>query len=84
VDWVSLAWMWGFVAALALIGILWIGQYRTTLKRNIAGLYPIDSWGAYVTENARPASLFFLVLSLGLTLFAAVIIAGHLIWGQIF
>ena len=84
VDWISLAWMWGFVIALSLITILWIGQYRTTLKRSIAGLYPIDAWGTYVSESARPASLFFLVLTLGLTLFAAVLIAGHLIWGQIF
>jgi hypothetical protein len=84
VDWVSLAWMWGFVIALVLIGILWIRQYRTTVQRGVAGLYPVDSWGPYVTEVARPSSLFFLVLSLGLTLFAAVLIAGHLIWGQIF
>ena len=48
------------------------------------GLYPVDRWGEYVTEQARPASPFFLVLTLGLTLFAAVIIVGHLIWGQIF
>jgi hypothetical protein len=83
VDWVSLAWMWGFVIALTLIGLLWIRQYRTTLKR-MDGLYPVDSWGTYVSETARPSSLFFLVLTLGLTLFAAVLIIGHLVWGQIF
>ena len=45
VDWVSLAWMWGFVLAMTLILILWVMQYRTTLKRNVAGLYPVDRWG---------------------------------------
>ena len=28
VDWVSLAWLWGFLVALALIAIWWIWQYR--------------------------------------------------------
>jgi hypothetical protein len=84
VDWISLAWMWGFVVAMTLILILWVMQYRTTLKRNVAGLYPVDSWGNYVSEAARPSSLFFLVLTLGLTVFAAVLIIGHLVWGQIF
>jgi hypothetical protein len=84
VDWISLAWMWGFMIALALIGIMWIGQYRTTLRRGIAGLYPVDAWGTYVSEIARPASFFFVLLTLGLTLFAAVLIVGHLVWGQIF
>ena len=64
VDWVSLAWMWGFVLAMTLILILWVMQYRTTLKRKAAGLYPVDSWGNYVSEAARPSSLFFLVLDL--------------------
>ena len=47
-------------------------------------LYPVDRFGNYVSEEARPSSPFFLVLTLGLTLFAAVLIIGHLIWGQIF
>jgi hypothetical protein len=86
VDWVSLAWMWGFVAALTVLALLWVWQYRTTLARGPGrgGLYPIDRFGSYVAEEARPVSPFFLVLTLGLTLFAAVIVVGHLIWGQIF
>jgi hypothetical protein len=84
VDWWSLAWMWGFVISMTVILILWVMQYRTTLKRNIAGLYPVDAWGTYVSETARPSSLFFLVLALGLSLFAAAIIIGHIVWGQIF
>lgn len=82
VDWVSLAWMWGFVVSMALILILWVLQYRTTLRRG--GLYPVDRWGTYVSEVARPASLFFILLTLGLSVFAAVLIVGHLVWGQIF
>jgi hypothetical protein len=84
VDWVSLAWMWGFVIALTLIGILWVRQYRTTLRRGAGNLYPVDNWGTFVSETARPSSLFFLVLTLGLTLFAAAIIIMHLVRGQIF
>jgi hypothetical protein len=82
VDWVSLAWMWGFVAALSLTLVWWIWQYRTTKSRT--ALYPVDRWGDFVTEMASPASLFFVILSLGLTAFAVVLIAGHLISGQIF
>ena len=54
VDWVSLAWMWGFVVALSVTLIWWIWQYRTTMRR--VGLYPVDTLGQhYVTELARPA-----------------------------
>jgi hypothetical protein len=74
--------MWGFVVSMALILILWVLQYRTTLRRG--GLYPVDRWGTYVSEVARPASLFFILLTLGLSVFAAVLIVGHLVWGQIF
>ena len=81
VDWFSLAWMWGFVLALSLILIWWLSQYRTSRRHD---LYPVDRWGTYVSELASPASLFFVVLSIGLTLFAVALIAGHLIWGQIF
>jgi hypothetical protein len=82
VDWVSLAWMWGFVVALGLTLILWLWQYRTSRTRT--SLYPVDRWGNYVTELASPASLFFILLTLGLTAFAVVLIVGHLISGQIF
>ena len=43
VDWMSLAWMWGFVAALVLILLWWVGQYRTT--RHKERIYPVDTWG---------------------------------------
>ncbi|HMJ00348.1 MAG TPA: hypothetical protein VK488_10985 [Gaiellaceae bacterium] len=85
VDWISLAWMWGFVVAISVSLIWWIWSYRTTLRR--VGLYPIDQWGeqgSYVTEIARPASRFFVVFTIGVTVFAIFLIAGHLIWGQVF
>jgi hypothetical protein len=82
VDWMSLAWLWGFAIALTVILLIWIWQYRTTRQRG--GVYPIDSFGGYTTELAGPASKFFLLLTLILTAFATVLIAGHLIWGQKF
>jgi hypothetical protein len=82
VDWLGLAWMWGFVAALALILILWVWQYRST--RNRSGLYPVDSWGGFTTELARPASLFFVLFTAIVVGFAVVLIVGHLVNGQLF
>jgi hypothetical protein len=82
VDWVSLSWLWGFVAALCLIVLLWIRQYRSTRQRG--GLYSTDTWSGYASELAGPATFFFLVFSAFLVAFAVVLIAGHLIWGQKF
>ena len=82
VDWLSLAWMWGFVAALSFVILLWIWQYRTTRQRT--GVYPVDSFGGFTTELARPATFFFLVFSAMITAFAVVLIVGHLVWGQKF
>jgi len=70
------------VVALSLTLLFWVWQYRTSHRR--AGLYPVDRWGNYVSELATPTSLFFIVLTIGLTAFAVVLIAGHLIWGQVF
>jgi hypothetical protein len=82
VDWVSLAWMWGFVAVLNLVLLLWIWQYRTTRQRT--GVYPVDNFGGYTTELAGPATFFFLVFSAIVTAFAVVLIVGHIVWGQKF
>lgn len=82
VDWMSLAWMWGFVVVLSLGIIWWIWQYRTTRQRT--GIYPVDSFGGYTTELAGPATLFFLLITLVLTGFAVALIVGHLVWGQKF
>ena len=82
VDWVSLAWMWGFVAALSFVILLWIWQYRSTRQRT--GVYPVDSFGGFTTELAGPATLFFLLLSAIVTAFAVVLIVGHIVWGQKF
>jgi phosphoglycerol transferase MdoB-like AlkP superfamily enzyme len=82
VNWMALAWMWGFVVVLSIAIIWWIWQYRTTRQRT--GIYPIDSFGGYTTELAGPSTLFFLLLSLIIAAFAVALIAGHLIWGQKF
>ena len=81
VDWMSLSWLWGFVIVMAVATLLWIWQYRTTRQR---GVYPVDRFGGYTTELAGPATLFYLLLTAFLTLFAAAIIVGHLVWGQKF
>jgi len=80
-DWMSLSWLWGFVIVMAVATLLWIWQYRTTRQR---GVYPVDRFGGYTTELAGPATLFYLLLTAFLTLFAAAIIVGHLVWGQKF
>jgi hypothetical protein len=82
VDWMSLAWLWGFVIVLVLALILWVWQYRTTRQRT--GIYPVDSFGGYTSELAGPATLFFILLTIVLTAFAVVLIVGHLVWGQKF
>ena len=82
VDWMSLAWLWGFVLVLALVLVWWIWQYRTTRQRT--GIYPVDSFGGFTTELAGPATLFFLLLTMILTAFAVALIVGHIVWGQKF
>jgi hypothetical protein len=71
VDWLSLAWLWGFVVALSVILLWWIWQYRTT--RHKMGVYPVDSWSGFTTELAGPASFFFVLFPI-----------GHLVNGQMF
>lgn len=82
VDWMSLAWLWGFVLIIVLALLLWVWQYRTTRQR--PGIYPVDSFGGYATELAGPSTFFFIGLSVFLTLFAAALIVGHIVWGQKF
>jgi hypothetical protein len=82
VHWLDLAWLWGFLLVLVLAILWWVGQYRTTRQRH--GIYPIDSFGGYTTEMARPSTRFFILLTLVLTGWAVAIIVGHLVWGQKF
>jgi hypothetical protein len=82
VNWLALSWFWGFVAALALILIFWIWQYRTTRQKT--GIYPIDSWSGYTSELAGPASLFLILFCAILTGLSVAIIVGHIVYGQIF
>ena len=81
VDWLSLAWLWGFVAALALVLLLWVRQYRTTRQK---GIYLVDTWSGFTSELAGPATRFFLLLTAILVGFAIALIVGHLVNGQIF
>ena len=80
VHWLDLAWLWGFLIALALATLLWIWQYRTTRQR----IYPVDTFGGYTSELAGPSTLFFLLFVVLLTGWAVVLIVGHLVWGQKF
>ncbi len=80
VRWIDLAWLWGFVIVLSVVLLLWVWQYRTTRQ---GGIYPVDEFGE-TTELAGPATFFFLFLTVIITAFAAVLIIGHLIWGQKF
>src|SRR5438093_8536963 len=60
VRWLDLAWLWGFAIALAAVLLWWIWQYRTTRQR----IYEVDTFGGYTSEVARPATSFFVLLSL--------------------
>ena len=52
VDWLSLAWLWGFVIVLSVVLLLWVRQYRSTRQR--AGIYPLDRFGGWTSETAGP------------------------------
>lgn len=82
VDWLSLAWLWGFIIVLTVAAGLWVRQYRTTRTRT--GIYPVDRFGGGTSEAAGPATVFFLILTAFLTAFAVVMVITHLIYGQRF
>ena len=82
VRWLDLAWLWGFMIVLSLATLLWIWQYRST--RQGRTIYPVDSFGGYTTEQAGPATFFFLILTVVLTAFAVALIVGHIVFGQRF
>jgi hypothetical protein len=81
VDWLSLAWMWGFVAAISVILLCWIWQYRSTRQK---GVYAVDSWGGYTSELAGPATRFFILFTAIVVGFAVAVIVGHIVNGQVF
>ena len=82
VDWLSLAWLWGFVIVLVLTLLLWVKQYRTTRQRT--GIYPVDRFGGWTSEGAGPATIFFLLFTVVIVAFAVALIVGHIVWGQKF
>jgi hypothetical protein len=82
VDWMSLAWLWGFLIVLVVALLLWVRQYRTTRQR--IGIYPVDRFGGWTSEAAGPATLFFLLFAAFVVAFAVAIIVGHIVYGQKF
>src|SRR2546427_12861557 len=54
VDWMSVAWLWGFVLSLIVVLLLWVRQYRTTRQRR--GSYPVDRFGGGAAGGAGPAT----------------------------
>ena len=52
VDWLSLAWLWGFVIVLA--SCCSSGSGSTARLASATGIYPVDSFGGYTTEQRRP------------------------------
>jgi hypothetical protein len=80
VRWVDLAWVWGFVIALAAFLLLWVWQYRSTRQK----IYPVDSFGGYTTELAGPSTRFFLLFSAVVVAWAVALTVGHIVWGQKF
>jgi hypothetical protein len=85
VRWIDLAWVWGFVLVLSLIALGWVWQYRTTRhRRGSGGIYPVDEFGGFTTELAGPSSLFFILFSVVVVVFAVALVVGHIVWGQKF
>jgi hypothetical protein len=44
----------------------------------------VDSFGGWTTEGAGPATVFFLLFSAVIVVFAIVLIVGHIVYGQKF
>jgi hypothetical protein len=82
VDWLSLAWLWGFAIAIVLALLLWMKQYRTTRQRT--GIYPVDTFGGWTAEGAGPATMFFLLITAVIIGFGIALIVGHIVYGQKF
>ena len=82
VDGNALAWMWGFVIVLVLILWAWVRSYRS--GRKTPGIFPVDTWAGFTTEQASPATLFFFIVTLVIVAFGGVMVVTHLIYGQKF
>ena len=81
IVWDAIGWTWGIFAMIVFALVLWIWQYRTTRRGSF--LYPVDTWGGYTTESARPATTpFFLYVLLLIVGMDIALIVGHLVWGQ--
>jgi hypothetical protein len=82
VDWTSLAWLWGFVAVIIVVLLIWISEYRT--HHPAEPISPADRWGGYATEGAGhvPWSVWLVMFSV--VVFGVVLVVGHLVSGQLF
>ena len=58
--WFDLAWLWGFLIVLAAVLLCGSGS---TARRGSSDIYEVDTFGGYTTELARPASRFFILLT---------------------
>jgi hypothetical protein len=82
VDWASVAWLWGFVALVLLVALVWIRDYRSTHPQT--GISPLDRWSGYTTEAAGRVPFFFWLVTLAIVAFGAEFVIGHLVSGQVF
>jgi hypothetical protein len=82
IDWSAVAWVWGFVVAIAVFLILWIRDYRSTHPQT--GISPLDRWSGYTTEAGARVPFFFWVVTVVIVVFGAEFVLGHLISGQVF
>ncbi|MEA2312909.1 MAG: hypothetical protein QOE28_2877 [Solirubrobacteraceae bacterium] len=82
VDWVSLAWLWGFVAVACLVAVVWIRDYRSTHPQT--GISPLDRWSGETTEAGARVPFFFWLVTLAVVAFGAEFVIGHLVNGQLF
>jgi hypothetical protein len=82
VDGTALAWMWGFIVVLVVLLWAWVTSYRST--RHKGGIFPVDTWGGFTSEQAGPATRFFFIVVLPIVVLGTVMVVTHLIYGQKF
>ena len=82
VDWMSLAWLWGFVVVIVVV-LAALGQAvpdDEAAHGHLSGgqLRRLDD------GSAGPATGFFLLFTAIVVGFAVALIVGHIVWGQKF
>jgi hypothetical protein len=82
IDWASLAWLWGFVALVIVVLLIWIREYRS--HHPAEPISPLDRWGGYTTEGAGHVPWSLWLIFAIVVVFGAEFIIGHLVSGQLF